>query len=62
MMIMIVSKTLIYVHGFNILRPGQNGHYFADDIFLINENDYILIHISVKFVPNGLINDNPAWV
>ena len=34
----------------------------ADDIFkriFLNENLRISIHISLKFVPKGLINNNP---
>ena len=38
---------------------------FADDTFkyiLLSENHIIFIRISLKFVPFGLINDNPAFV
>ena len=37
----------------------------ADDLFrcmFMNEKIYILIKISSKFVPKGLINNNPASV
>ena len=47
------------------LRPGQNGRHFADDIFnciFLNENVLIPIKISLKFVPNGPINNIPALV
>ena len=47
------------------LRPRQNGRHFADDIFkciFSNENVWILIKISLKFVPKGPINNNPALV
>ena len=40
--------------SFKILRPRQNGRYFADDIFkciFLNENVWIPIEISLKFVP-----------
>ena len=43
--------------------PGQNNHNFAVDIFgciFMNETFCILIKISLKFVPNGLPNNNPA--
>ena len=43
----------------NTLRPRQNGCHFADDIFkwiFLNENVWILIKISLKFVPQGPIN------
>ena len=49
----------------NTLRPKQNGRHFADDtskrIFL-NENVWISIQISLKFVPKGPINNIPALV
>ena len=41
----------------NILRPWQNGRHFADDIFkciFMNENVWIAIGISLKFVTRGL--------
>ena len=47
------------------LRPIQNGHHFADDIFkciFLNENVWIQIKISMKFVPKGPINNIPALV
>ena len=51
--------------GFNTLRPRQNGHHFADDIFksiFLNENVLISIKISLKFIPKGPINNIPALV
>ena len=49
----------------NTLRPGKNGRHFPDDhlkcIFL-NENIWISINISLKFVPKGRINNIPALV
>ena len=50
---------------FNTLRPRQNGRHFPDAIFkciFLNENVWILIKISLKFVPNGLINKTLALV
>ena len=50
---------------FNTLRPRQNGRHFAEDIFkciFFNENAWILIKISLKFVPQGPINNIPALV
>ena len=41
------------------------GAIMADDIFkciFVNEKFYILIKISLKFVPKAPINDNPALV
>ena len=46
-------------------RPRQNGRYFPDDILkciFLNENVWISIRISQKFVPSGPINDIPALV
>ena len=45
--------------------PGQNGRHFADDIFMcifVNEKVYIMIKISLKFVPKGQIDNKPALV
>ena len=47
----------------NTLRPIQNGRHFADDTFkctFLNENVWIPIEISLKFVPKGSISNNPA--
>ena len=47
------------------LRPRQNGHHFADDIFkwmFLNENVWIPVIFSLKFVPQGPINNIPALV
>ena len=49
----------------NTLRPRQNGRRFADDIFkriFLNGNIIISIKISLKFVPEGPIDNNPALV
>ena len=49
----------------NTLRPTQNGRQFPDDIFkciFLNENAWISIKISLKFVPKGPINKIPALV
>ena len=48
---------------FNTLRPRQNGRHFAYDTFkciFLDENIWISINISMKFVPNGPINNIPA--
>ena len=47
------------------LRPRQNGRHFPDDIFkwiFLNENVWISINISLKFVPRGPINNIPTLV
>ena len=49
---------------FNSLRPRQNGRRFPDDIFkwiFLNENVWISITISLKFVSRGLIKNN-LWL
>ena len=50
---------------FNTLRPRRNEQHFADDIFkriFFNENVWISIKISLKFVPKDPINNIPALV
>ena len=50
---------------FNTLRPKQNGRHFSDDIFkwiFLNENVWISINISLKFVPRRPINNIPTLV
>ena len=45
--------------------PRQNGRHFADNIFrsiFMNEKFWILIKISLKFVSQGPIENNPASV
>ena len=45
------------------LRPRQNRRHFEDNIFkciFLNEDIYILIKISLKFIPMGPINNIPA--
>ena len=49
----------------NTLRPRQHGRHFADDTFkriFLNENVIISIKMSLKFVPDGPINNIPALV
>ena len=50
---------------FNTLRPRQNGRHFPDAIskcIFLNENAWIPTETSLKFVPNGPINNIPAQV
>ena len=52
-------------YTFNTSRPRQNGCRFPDNIFkciFINENVSISIKISLKFVPNGLIESSSTLV
>ena len=58
-------ENFTFKHVFNTLRPRQNGRHFADDIFkciFLNENVWIPIKISLKFVPKGPINNIPSLV
>ena len=60
-----ISISGLSVCHFNKSPPGQNGRHFADDIFwciFSNEKSCILVKISLKFVTNGLIDNNPALV
>ena len=50
---------------FNASRPRQDGRHFPDDILkwiFLNENLWISIDISLKFVPRGPINNITALV
>ena len=52
-------------YTFNTLRPRQNGRHFADAILkciFLNENVWIPIEISLKFVPKGPIDKFAALV
>ena len=49
--------------GLTHLPLGQNGFHFADDkCIFVSEKFCILIRISLKFVPEGPIDKNPALV
>ena len=58
-------RTIVIIDCFNTLRLRQNGRHFPEDnlkrIFL-NQNVWISIKISLKFVPRGPINNFPALV
>ena len=60
------AKWRLFGLGLNeLILPGQNSRHFADDIFRcisVKEKFCILIKISLKFVLNGLIDNNPALV
>ena len=60
-----ITKAPFVNFSVNTLRPRHNGRHFTDDIFkciFLNENIWILIKISLKFVPNGPNNYIPALV
>ena len=55
-----VTSSAVYT-----LRPRLNGRHFPDDIskwIFWKENEWILIKISLKFVPKGPINNIPSLV
>ena len=54
-----------HVLSFNTLRPRRNEQHFADDIFkriFFNENVWISIKVSLKFVCKRSMNNIPALV
>ena len=60
-----IHQQVIPNQGINTLRPRQNGCHFPDNIFnciFLNENVWISLEISLKFVPRRLINNIPALV
>ena len=60
-----MATILFRLQCVNTLRLRQNGRHFPDDIFkciFLNENLWISIQISLKFVPKGPINNIPALV
>ena len=53
------------MNTFNTLRPRQNGRHFPDDIFksiFFNENVWIPIKNSLKFIPQSPIKNIPTLV
>ena len=60
-----VSSHDYTIPHFNTLRLRHNGRHFADDTFkciLVNKNVWISNEISLKYVPWGRIDNNPASV
>ena len=56
---------LIPTHLVNVCHPGQHGCHFADTIFrciFMNEKFCIAVQTSLKFVPKGLLDNNPALI
>ena len=61
----LLSLPRMQINPLNTLKPRQNGRHFADDIFkciFLNENAWISLEISLKFVPKVQINNIPALV
>ena len=61
----IITINILQFHIINTLGPRQIGRHFPDDLFkwiFLNENVWISIKISLKFVLKGLINNIPALV
>ena len=62
---LIMHTCITMPQSVNTLKPRQNCRYFPDDIskcIFLNENVWILIKISLKFVSDGPINNIPALV
>ena len=59
----IISQIWLCIHqSFNTLRPRQNCRHFPNNIFkciFMNENVWISLNISLKFVPKVWINNIP---
>ena len=50
---------------YNTLKPRQSGRHFPDGIcklIFFNENMWLSVKISLRFVPRGPINNIPALV
>ena len=62
--IITASLICIVLQVLNTLRPRQNGHHFPYVISngVFNENIWISIKISLKFVTRGQINNSPSLV
>ena len=63
--VMVLSSHAKLAAMLNKLRPRQNGRHFADDSFkciFLHETVWISSNISLKFVPNGQINNIPSLV
>ena len=59
------ARLCLSQYWLNTLRPRQNGRHFPDDLFkciFLNENVWISIKNSLKFVPKGPIDNIPALV
>ena len=61
----VLTENVPFEGKLNTSRPRHGGRHFADDIFegiFLNENVWIPIKISLKFVPKGPINNIPVLV
>ena len=59
------SRSWKWFEGINTLRLRQNGRHFPDDSFewiFLNEDVWISIEVSMKFVPKGPVNNISALV
>ena len=59
----VATISSVKYHAITTLRPRQCGRHFADNIFrciFLNENVWISLKISLKFVPKVRINNIPA--
>ena len=64
-MLVVTVRWQAHYFQFNSSPPGPFGGKMADEIFksiFVNENIWISIKISLKFVPRGLIDNKSALV
>ena len=60
-----IKTTYLRCQWVNTLRPRQNGRRFANDIFkciFLKENVWILLKISLKYIPKVPFNNIPSLV
>ena len=60
-----ISRHTTLLRCLNTLRPRRNGRHFPNGIFkciFVNENSWISIMISLKFVPKNRIDNRPTLV
>ena len=60
-----LTEVILMWRHFQHIEAETNGRHFPDDMFkciFLNENVFISIKISLKFVPKGSINNIPSLV
>ena len=64
-LMLVILHSIRIVHAFNTLRPRQDGRQFEDYIFkyiFFQRKCLNATKVSLKFVPNGSIDNMPAMV
>ena len=65
LMLLISNRFVVNPLSLNSSSPGQNGRHFAAYVFkciFVNEKFCFFSKISLKFIPKGPIENNPALV